>query len=131
MEKMPSDTSMSSAKSYSQTKGLEELVHLVNNAKNIVLLSLRFVSQAFPNSIEQHQELMGMISNIIIEVFAMESCLVRTQKLNDKFGEEKGAIPIAISQVYILDAFMRAERWAKLIFAAIAEGDVLQAQLTI
>jgi hypothetical protein len=45
--------------------------------------------------------------------------------------EEKDEISAAISQVYILDAFMRVERWAKLIVASMAEGDMLQTQLSI
>ena len=113
-----------------RSEGLVELGHLVDNAKKISLLSLRSVLQAHPNDLENHQSLMGMISNMMIEVFAMESSHLRAQKINQKWGEEKGEIPKAISQVYIMDAFMRVERWAKLIFAAIAEGDMLQKQLS-
>jgi uncharacterized membrane-anchored protein len=50
--------------------------------------------------------------------------------MSRRFGEGRNEIPVAISQVYILDAFMRVERWAKLIFAAVAEGDALQAHLS-
>jgi len=115
---------------HSQGNGLGELAYLVKNTKRIALLSLTAVFQAFPDSMDHQQELMGMLSNIIIEAFAMESCLLRTHKINQKFGEEKGEISNAISQVYILDAFMRVERWAMLIYAAISKGDTLKGQLS-
>jgi hypothetical protein len=130
MEKVASEMMTSSTVSYSQGNGPEDLAPWVENAKKIVLLLLKAVFQAFPNSIEHQQELMGMISNIMIEMFAMESCLLRAQKINQRFGEEKGEIPTAICRVYILDAFMRIERWAKLIFAAIAEGEALRSRLS-
>jgi uncharacterized membrane protein YcfT len=109
---------------------LEELIRLLENAKKITLLSLKTTMQAYPDDLEHHQELIGMISNMMIEVFAMESILIRTQKINRRWGEEKCEIPMAICQVYILDAFMRIERWAKLVFAAMAEGDILQKELS-
>jgi len=129
MEEVTSHILALSNEALSQRKGLEELARLVENAKKITLLSLKTVMQAYPDDLEHHQELIGMISNMMIEVFAMESILIRTQKINRRWGEEKCEIPMAISQVYILDAFMRIERWAKLIFATIAEEDILQKQL--
>jgi alkylation response protein AidB-like acyl-CoA dehydrogenase len=130
MERVTSDILALSDKPLSQGKGLEELARLVENCKKMTLLSLKAVIQAYPDDLGHHQELIGMISNMIIEVFAMDSLLIRTQKINGRWGEDKCGIPLAISQVYILDAFMRMERWAKLILAAIAEGDMLRTQLS-
>jgi alkylation response protein AidB-like acyl-CoA dehydrogenase len=121
--------SEASGEKESQRNGLEELARLVQTAKKIAIVSLKAVVQTYSNDLWHHQELIGMISNMMIEVFAMESSLLRTQKITRRWGEEKSEIPVAISNVYILDAFMRMERWAKLIFAAIAEGGILQNQL--
>jgi alkylation response protein AidB-like acyl-CoA dehydrogenase len=130
MEKVTSHILALSDEALSQRRGLEELIRLLENAKKITLLSLKTTMQAYPDDLEHHQELIGMISNMMIEVFAMESILIRTQKINRRWGEEKCEIPMAICQVYILDAFMRIERWAKLVFAAMAEGDILQKELS-
>jgi len=108
---------------------LEELARLLENAKKMTLIALEALIHTYSNNLMDHQELIGMISNMIIEVFAMESNLLRTLKINHRKGQEKSEIPAAISRVYVLDAFMRIERWVKLIFAAIAEGDMLQNQL--
>lgn len=109
---------------------LQGPTHLLNNAKKVTCSSLRMVCEAYPEGLEDHQELMGMISNMIIELFAMESCLLRTQKIVKNLGEEKGEVSQAISQIYTVDAFMRLERWAKIILGAIAEGEILQTQLS-
>jgi alkylation response protein AidB-like acyl-CoA dehydrogenase len=129
MEKVASEMGETLNEVHPKKKGLEELAHLVENAKKIVLLSLRVACKAYPTNLEDYQEIMGMIANIIIEVFAMESSLLRTQKINHKWGEEKGEIPTLISQVYILDAFMRVERWAKLLLAAVAGEDLQRNQM--
>lgn len=130
MERNASDVLSSSLGADSQRTGFEESAHLVQNAKKIALLSLQAAIQAHPSDLEHQQEIMGMISNIIIEVFAMESCLLRAQKINHKWGGEKGEIPRAILEAYILDGFMRVERWAKLIIAAVSDDEILGTQLS-
>jgi hypothetical protein len=108
----------------------EGLDRLVDCAKKSVLFSLAAATQIHPEDLPNHQELMGLISNIIIEVFAMESCLVRAEKITKRLGTEKGEIPGAMCELYILDASMRIERWIKLIFSALFERDQLRIQLS-
>jgi hypothetical protein len=128
-EKPISEVFKTASEARTEGEGFDEFAPLLEKAKKLALLSLRTVLQAYPNDLEDHQELMGMISNIFMEVFAMESGLLRSQKISQKWGEEKGEIPKAISQVYMVDAFMRVERWVKLIFAALADGERLRKQL--
>ncbi len=111
-------------------EGLEMLTYLVENAKKIALLTAGAAYQAHPDDLETQQEILGMISDIIIEVFAMDSSLLRVRKMKAATGAEGMEIPEAIIQVYVIDAMMRIERWAKLIFAAISSGDTLRTQLS-
>ncbi len=111
-------------------EGLEMLTYLVENAKKIALLTAGAAYQAHPDDLEAQQEILGMISDIIIEVFAMDSSLLRVRKMKAATGAEGMEIPEAIIQVYVIDAMMRIERWAKLIFAAISSGDTLRTQLS-
>jgi hypothetical protein len=80
--------------------------------------------------LEEEQEILGSISDIVIEVFAMESALLRAMKTVEKFGDEKSQIQKAMVKVYVNDAFDRVESFAKQAFAAIAEGDTLRTQLS-
>ncbi|MBN2034275.1 MAG: acyl-CoA dehydrogenase family protein [Deltaproteobacteria bacterium] len=108
---------------------LEKEGKLVSMAKKIGLLAAGAATQKYMEKLAGQQEIVALISNIIIEVFAMESALLRAIKKVAKEGGEKSGIPIAVTRVYINDAFARVEWTAKQIFAAITEGEELRTQL--
>jgi alkylation response protein AidB-like acyl-CoA dehydrogenase len=108
---------------------LEKEQKLVSMAKKIGLLAAGAATQKYMEKLAGQQELVALISDIIIEIFAMESALLRTLKKVHKEGEEKSRIQVAVTQVYINDAFARIEWMGKQIFAAIAEGEELRTQL--
>ena len=78
----------------------------------------------------ENEDIVGLISNIVIEVFAMESALLRAIKTMEKASDEKAQIQKAMVKVYVNDAFGRVENLARQAFAAIAEGDTLRTQLS-
>jgi hypothetical protein len=108
---------------------LEKEKKLVSMAKKIGLLAAGAAVQKYMEKLAGQQEIIAMISDIIIEIFAMESALLRTLKKVQKEGEEKSEIHIAVTRVYINDAFAKAEWLAKQIFASLAEGEELRTQL--
>jgi alkylation response protein AidB-like acyl-CoA dehydrogenase len=108
---------------------LEKEQKLVTMAKKIGLLAAGAATQKYMERLAGQQELVALISDIIIEVFAMESALLRSLKKVGKEGEEKSGVQIAVTRVYVNDAFARVEWMAKQIFAAIAEGEELRTQL--
>jgi alkylation response protein AidB-like acyl-CoA dehydrogenase len=108
---------------------LEKEKKLVSMAKKIGLLAAGAAVQKYMEKLANQQEIIAMISDIIIEIFAMESALLRTLKKVQKEGEEKSEIQIAVTRVYINDAFVKSEWLAKQIFASLAEGEELRTQL--
>lgn len=108
---------------------LEKEKKLVSMAKKIGLLAAGAAVQKYMEKLAGQQEIIAMISDIIIEIFAMESALLRTLKKVQKEGEEKSEIHIAVARVYINDAFAKCEWLAKQIFASLAEGEELRTQL--
>jgi alkylation response protein AidB-like acyl-CoA dehydrogenase len=108
---------------------LEKEKKLVSMAKKIGLLAAGAATQKYMEKLAGQQELVALISDIIIEVFAMESTLLRTLKKIQKEGEDKSRTQIAVTQVYFNDAFARIEWMAKQIFAGVAEGEELRTQL--
>ena len=60
---------------------------LIENAKKIGLMVAGAASQKYMQQIADHQEVMGAIADIVIEVYAMDSVLARTLKLMDSRGE--------------------------------------------
>jgi alkylation response protein AidB-like acyl-CoA dehydrogenase len=108
---------------------LEKEKKLVSMAKKIGLLAAGAATQKYMEKLAGQQELVALISDIIIEVFAMESAVLRSLKKVEKEGEEKSGVQVAVTRVYVNDAFTRVEWMAKQIFAAIAEGEELRTQL--
>ncbi len=108
---------------------LEKEKKLVSMAKKIALLAAGAAVQKYMEKLGNQQEIIAMISDIIIEIFGMESALLRTLKKLQKEGEEKTEIQIAVTRIYINDAFARAEWLAKQIFASLSEGEELRTQL--
>jgi alkylation response protein AidB-like acyl-CoA dehydrogenase len=103
---------------------------MVEMSKKIALLVAGAAVQKYMMKLADEQEILGLISDMAIEVFAMECALLRALKSMGRFGEEKSQIQKAMVKVYVNDAFDRIEGFAKQAFAAIAEGDMLRTQLS-
>jgi hypothetical protein len=103
--------------------------NIVSNIKKIALMAAGLAVQKYLTQIEEQQEILGHISDIVMEAWAAESVLLRTEKMLKTQGEEKVQIPLLMSQVYVNDAIGRVERHAKEILAAISEGDMLRTNL--
>jgi alkylation response protein AidB-like acyl-CoA dehydrogenase len=108
---------------------LEEEKKMVAMAKKIALLAAGAATQKYMEKLAGEQEIVALIADMIIEIFAMESALLRALKKLQKEGEEKAKIHIAATRVYINDTFPQVDLMAKQILAAIAEGEELRTQL--
>jgi alkylation response protein AidB-like acyl-CoA dehydrogenase len=120
--------------SYRPVMGEEEGIlkreqRMVKNAKNMALLAAGAATQKYMEKLANQQEVVALIADMIIEIFAMESTLLRTLKKIQKEGEEKSKIHTAATQVYINDSFPRVDIMARQVFAALSEGEELRTQL--
>jgi hypothetical protein len=109
-------------KSVQENGVLSEQAGLVGHAKSIALMLLKLLLDTYPSDYEKQEQLMSVLSEIMMEVLAAESCLLRSQKIHRKWGSAKSEIPIAITTVQTEEAAMRIERWARLILSAIKDG---------
>lgn len=103
---------------------------MVEMAKKITLLTAGAAVQKYMMKLAEEQEILGWLSDMIIEIFAMESALLRAMKTMDRFGDERAEIQKAMVKVYVNDAFDRIESLAKQVFSALSEGDTLRTQLS-
>jgi butyryl-CoA dehydrogenase len=104
---------------------------IVGNAKKLSMLVAGAASQKYMQKLADQQEIMGAIADMVIETFAMDSCLLRARKFIAANGEQKSALVIAMTQVYIAGAMSRLEASAKKVIAAVAEGDMMRTQIAI
>jgi hypothetical protein len=65
---------------------------------------------------------LGHVADITSEVYALESALLRTEKLFAARGEAAAAIQLDITRVYASDAADRMEHSARQVAAALSDG---------
>jgi alkylation response protein AidB-like acyl-CoA dehydrogenase len=104
---------------------------IVGNAKKLSMLVAGAASQKYMQKLADQQEVMGAIADMVIETFAMDSCMLRARKFIAANGEQKSALVTAMTQIYIAGAMNRLEASAKKVIAAVAEGDMLRTQMAI
>ncbi len=99
---------------------------LVHNAKKIALLTLGVAHQKYGAQLEQQQEIIMNLSDIIMEVFAMESSLLRSRKLATA---GRGANAADACAVYLRDAIARIELASRTVLSASTEDAELRQSL--
>jgi butyryl-CoA dehydrogenase len=104
---------------------------LVAQAKKLGLFVSGAATQKYMQAIQDQQEVMGAIADMTIEIYAMESAVLRTQKMVEQKGEASASLPLAMTRVYLTQAFEKVEAAAKKVIADVAEGDMLRTQLAI
>jgi len=110
---------------------LTEERKLVAQAKKLGLFAAGAATQKYMQAIQDQQEIMGAIADMTIESYAMESAVLRAQKIAETKGEAAAALPIAMTRVYLSQAMEKVESAAKKVIAAVADGDMLRTQLAI
>jgi alkylation response protein AidB-like acyl-CoA dehydrogenase len=110
---------------------LAEERKLVMSAKKLGLFVAGVATQKYMQAIQEQQEVMGAIADMVIETYAMESAVLRAQKIAERNGEAAASLPIAMTRVYLSQAMEKIEAAAKKVIAAAADGDMLRTQLAI
>jgi alkylation response protein AidB-like acyl-CoA dehydrogenase len=110
---------------------LPEERKLVSQAKKLGLFVAGAATQKYMQAIQDQQEIMGAIADMTIETYAMESAVLRAQKLSETKGEAAAGLAMAMTRVYLSQAFEKVESAARRVIAAVADGDMLRTQLAI
>jgi butyryl-CoA dehydrogenase len=114
---------------------LAEERKLVAQAKKLGLFIAGSATQKYMMAIQEQQEVMGAIADMTIEIYAIESAVLRAQKMVEGVSSSKqgeaAALPVAMTRVYLTQALEKVEAAAKKVIADVAEGDMLRTQLAI
>src|ERR1700757_1915714 len=110
---------------------LAEEARTIANCKKMFLQAAGGAVQKFREKLADEQELIGALSNIVMEIYAMESCLLRTQKAAGVRGEAATALMQDAARVFIAEAAERVDHEAKRAIAAVHEGDMLTTQMAV
>lgn len=104
---------------------LTPTAELLANLKKIALFLAGSATQKYMAGLADQQEVMADLADIIIQVYALESALLRARKLRGN------AFAAASAQIYAAYAVSVVEASALRILGAVAEGDMLRTQLAI
>ena len=110
---------------------LAEEARTIANAKKIFLQAAGGAVQRFREKLADEQELVAGLANIVMEIYAMESVLLRAQKFGASKGEAASSVMIDGARVFIADASERVDHEAKRAIAAVHEGDMLMTQMAV
>ena len=117
---------MSAAPSLSTESGADAVNQgLVAAAKKAFLFSAGIAAQKYMTKLGEEQEVVGALADIVMDVYAAESCLLRSVK------QGSAEVPAAITSVFIRDAMDRIEHNARTVIAACADGDMMRTQLAM
>lgn len=113
------------------TETLEQEKYLVKNAKKIGLLAAGLAVQKYGKALEKEQEVLANIADIVNNLYAMESVVLRTEKAIAKAGEEKAKQKLLYTQIFCQEAFNQIEADAKETLIAVEEGDTLRMMMSV
>ena len=98
--------------------------------KKIGLFAAGVASQRYMAALQDQQEVMADLADIITQVFALESALLRARKLAGA-GKSTAAVAAAMTSLLAEESMGMAEQTARRVLAACGEGDMLRTQLAI
>jgi alkylation response protein AidB-like acyl-CoA dehydrogenase len=85
-------------------------LRMLAGAKGITLAAIDNVVSAHGDRARDEQELLALIAEMVMDVYALESALLRTQRLITERGLGRAAIPVEITRVFAREAAGRVER---------------------
>ncbi|MBC7472772.1 MAG: acyl-CoA dehydrogenase family protein [Candidatus Sericytochromatia bacterium] len=103
---------------------------LVANCKKATLLAAGVAIQKYMGKINDEQEILASICDAMMEVYAMESTLLRTLKMIGVKGEDQVLNQIDATRLFINDAVARVDIACKNVLATASDGDNLRMQLS-
>ena len=104
---------------------------LLANLKKQGLFAAGAASQKYMQALADQQEIMGALADSISDVYALESAILRTEKLRAARGDAAAKHAIAMTKYYAAKAAQTVEASARKVIAAVAEGDMLRTQMAI
>jgi hypothetical protein len=99
---------------------------MLESAKHIALFVAGLAYSTYEKGLRNEQELLGIISNMLIEIYASESALLRSLKMLHGKNPERATIPVKMTKVLSRDSTERIGFLAGEALEAIENGAPLE-----
>ncbi|WP_339925452.1 acyl-CoA dehydrogenase family protein [uncultured Cyclobacterium sp.] len=116
-------TSVPSFSSADTSQPLSAEKETLKNLKKVFLMIGGKVAKDLGAKMEQEQEIMMNLADIMIEIYAVESTLLRTEKLMNKNGEEAVKDQLSATKVYLYEAVEKIQSAGKEAIMSFTKGD--------
>ncbi|MEW5725347.1 MAG: acyl-CoA dehydrogenase family protein [Thermodesulfobacteriota bacterium] len=103
--------------------------HVIEQAKKAALMVASAAANKYGLELTKEQEVVTRISDMVIQVFALETGLLRAKKVIQEKGEEAARYHVDLVKAGVEDALPRIEAWAKAALAHVEPGEGLAGQL--
>ena len=125
------ETEIPSGNSVEETTGSAwtEDERIVAGSKKAFLLAIAATLQKFGDKLVDQQEIIAALADIVIEIYVMESVLLRAEKSTSKGSAEAAHAIAAASHLLLYNGAARVESFAQAALSAAEEGDTLRTQL--
>ncbi len=112
-------------------KALEYQRKMRDRAKRVLIILCDTVARKYGAAVDEEQDILGPLSNIVQEIYAMDSGMLRALKSLDSAGEQEAKTKIDMVQLYTNDAMTRIINYAQQILSTIYAGEELHRELEI
>jgi len=106
---------------------LAEEQRQVELAKKACLLVAGIALQKHGEALQEQQEILARIADMVIEIFAMESGLLRARRALEHGRPSEAKIDLI--RVGVTDGLFRVEGWSRQVLATTEKGEELRARL--
>ncbi len=103
--------------------------NIVAACKQIFLTTAGTAATKLMQNLAEEQEVLGLLADMMIRIYLMESGLLRALKTAQKKGEKKAGLHAAAARIYISQSLSDIVYRARQILAYVEEGDTLSDML--
>lgn len=101
-------------------------IHLIKGSKDLFLFAAGMAVNKLMMKLTDEQEILELLADMVIDIYAMESGLLRALKRISEKDEKKARYHVAAVKVFVNDTVPKMVQRAKQILAYVAEGDNLK-----
>jgi alkylation response protein AidB-like acyl-CoA dehydrogenase len=114
-----------------ETDSLAGPADVLASLKKVALFLAGSASQRYMQQLAEQQEIMADLADVLMQVYALESALLRARKIAAAGAKTQAATAESMVHFFAADALAIADRAGKRILPAVAEGDMLRTQMAI
>ena len=105
------------------TEPLSEEKSILKNLKKVFLMISGTIVQNYGTDLDKHQQLLLSVSDILIEIYLVESAILRTEKNINRYGLENQNIQLAMTKLYLFKSVEKIQSKGKEAIISSSKGD--------